>query len=182
MVQTRRDFLKQTAALSAASYLGMILPFNNGGVALAADDTTWHRGSCRLCGAGCRLELGVKNGLPTALRGIPESRTNLGFLCMKGMHFWKVMNHADRLTTPLYRAKKSDKFKKISWDEALNIAADKFAGAVKEHGSNSVAYYGSGQALTEETYLFQKVFRGGLQTNNIEGNPRLCMASAVGGT
>ncbi len=181
MVQTRRDFLKRTAALSAASYLGMLLPFNNAGEALAADDTVWHRGSCRLCGTGCRLELGVKNGLPTALRGVPESRTNMGFLCMKGMLFWKVMNHADRLTTPLYRAKKSDKFKKISWDEAMNIAADKFAGAVKEHGPNSVAYYGSGQALTEETYFFQKIFRGGLQTNNVDGNPRLCMASAVGG-
>ncbi|MBV5328502.1 MAG: molybdopterin-dependent oxidoreductase [Chlorobium sp.] len=181
MVQTRRDFLKRTAALSAASYLGIILPFNNPGNALAADSTTWHRGSCRLCGAGCRLELGVTNGLPTALRGIPQSRTNLGFLCMKGMHFWKVMNHKDRLTTPLYREKKTDKFKKISWEQALEIAAQKFAGAIKEHGPNSVAYYGSGQALTEETYLFQKIFRGGLKSNNVEGNPRLCMASAVGG-
>ncbi|MCG2744044.1 MAG: molybdopterin-dependent oxidoreductase, partial [Desulfobacteraceae bacterium] len=181
MVQTRRDFLKRTAALSAASYLGMLLPFQDVDNALAADETAWHRGSCRLCGVGCRLELGVKNGLPVALRGVPQSRTNMGYLCMKGMHFWKLMNHPERLTTPLYRAKKSDKFKKISWDEAMDIAADKFAGAVKEHGNDSVAYYGSGQALTEETYLFQKIFRGGLQTNNVEGNPRLCMASAVGG-
>lgn len=181
MVQSRREFLKRTAALSAAAYVGMSLPFKGEGLANAASDTVWHRGSCRLCGVGCRVELGVKNGNPVALRGVPKSRTNYGYVCMKGMHFWKVMNHADRLTTPLYRAKKTDKFKAISWDKALDIAAEKFASAVKEHGNDSVAYYGSGQALTEETYFFQKMFRGGLQTNNVEGNPRLCMASAVGG-
>ena len=181
MVQSRREFLKRTAALSAASYVGMNLPFREEGLARAAGDTVWHRGSCRLCGVGCRVELGVKDGNPVALRGVPKSRTNYGYVCMKGMHFWKVMNHAERLTTPLYRARKTDKFQAISWDKALEIAADKFASAVKEHGNDSVAYYGSGQALTEETYFFQKMFRGGLQTNNVEGNPRLCMASAVGG-
>ncbi len=181
MTQTRREFLKKTAALTAASYIGMNLPFSDTDIAQAADTTTWHRGSCRLCGVGCRVELGVKGGVPVAIRGVPEARTNFGFLCMKGMHFWKVMNHKERLNTPLYRAKKTDKFKPVSWEEALDIAAEKFASAVKDHGNDSVAYYGSGQALTEETYFFQKIFRGGLQTNNVEGNPRLCMASAVGG-
>ncbi|MCD6390189.1 MAG: nitrate reductase, partial [Desulfobulbaceae bacterium] len=181
MSQTRREFLKRTAALSAASYIGMNLPTEKMGLAQAADVDSWHRGSCRLCGVGCRLELGVKNGNPVALRGVPESRTNFGYVCMKGMKFWKFMQHKDRLTKPLYRAKKTDKFKEISWDEALDIAAEKFADSVTKHGNDSVAYYGSGQAQTEETYLFQKVFRGGLQTNNVEGNPRLCMASAVGG-
>lgn len=71
--------------------------------------------------------------------------------------------------------------KEVSWDEALDIMAEEFASTVKKYGSDAVAYYGSGQALTEETYLFQKIFRAGLRTNNVEGNPRLCMASAVGG-
>jgi len=181
MAQTRREFLKKTAALSAASYVGMNLPFDRIGLARAEEGITWHPGSCRLCGTGCRVELGVKDGRPVGLRGIAESRTNFGYLCMKGMHFWKCMRHPDRLKKPLYRAKKSEPFKEISWDEALDIAAGRFADAVKAHGHDSVAYYGSGQALTEETYLFQKVMRGGLQTNNVEGNPRLCMASAVGG-
>lgn len=181
MAQTRREFLKKTAALSAASYVGMNLPYERIGVAEAADVQSWHRGACRLCGAGCRVELGVKNGKPVALRGIPDSRTNFGYVCMKGMLFYKCMRHPDRLTRPLYREKKTGKFREISWDKALDIAASKFADTVKKDGSNAVGYYGSGQALTEETYLFQKVFRGGLQTNNVEGNPRLCMASAVGG-
>ena len=180
---SRREFLKRTAALTAASYVGINLPFKNENTSQASDADSWHKGTCRLCGAGCRLELGVKNGKAVALRGISDSRTNYGYLCMKGMLFYKLMgyNNPDRLKKPLYRKSKKEPFKEISWDEALNIAAKEFAKAVKNHGNNSVAYYGSGQALTEETYLFQKIFRGGLRTNNVEGNPRLCMASAVGG-
>lgn len=181
MVQSRREFLKRTAALSAASYVGMNLPVDNKNSALADDGIDWHPGSCRLCGVGCRVELGVKAGKPVGLRGIGEARTNFGYICMKGMYFWKCMGHKDRLTKPLYREKKTDTFKEISWDKALDIAATKFAESVQAKGNDSVAYYGSGQSLTEETYLFQKVMRGGLQTNNVEGNPRLCMASAVGG-
>ncbi len=181
MAQTRRDFLKKTAALSAASYVGVNLPFDDSCVAGAEEGITWHPGTCRLCGSGCRLELGVKNGDPVGLRGIPEARTNFGYLCMKGMLFWKCMRHPERLTRPLYREKKTEPFREISWDRALDIAAARFADTVKKHGNDAVAYYGSGQALTEETYLFQKIMRGGLQTNNVEGNPRLCMASAVGG-
>lgn len=178
---SRREFIKRTAALTAASYVGMNLPFDLGERCLAADTDRWVRGTCRLCGVGCRLELGIRNGKAVALRGVPESRTNFGYVCMKGMLFYKLMDHPERLTKPLYRARKDQPFKEISWDKALDVAAKEFAGAVKTHGNDSVAYYGSGQALTEETYLFQKVMRGGLQTNNVEGNPRLCMASAVGG-
>ncbi|NLZ17835.1 MAG: nitrate reductase [Desulfobulbaceae bacterium] len=180
MKQSRRDFLKTSAALSAASYLGVQLP-DTVSSALAAEGDSWHRGTCRLCGVGCRVELGVRSGKPFAIRGVADARTNYGFLCMKGMYFWHCIGHTDRLTHPLYRAKKSEAFKQISWDEALDIAATAFADVVKTHGSDAVAYYGSGQCLTEETYLFQKIMRGGLKTNNVEGNPRLCMASAVGG-
>ncbi len=179
---TRREFIKRTAALTAASCAGISLSLPAvEGEAQAADADRWVPGTCRLCGSGCRLELGVKDGKPVALRGITDAKTNFGFLCMKGMLFYKIMTHKDRLTRPLYRKSKKEPFKEISWEQALDIAAKEFAKAVKQHGYNSVAYYGSGQALTEETYLFQKIMRGGLRTNNVEGNPRLCMASAVGG-
>ena len=177
---TRREFLKHMAAITAASMVGMNLSLK-GEKAQAAQVDGWHRGTCRFCGVGCRVELGVKNGKPVAIRGVPQAKTNFGFLCMKGMLFYKLMGHPERLKKPLYRASKRQPFKEVSWEEALDIAAKKFAEAVKKHGPNSVAYYGSGQALTEETYIFQKVFRAGLRTNNVEGNPRLCMASAVGG-
>ncbi len=175
----RRDFLKKMAAITAASMVGMNLKIEGARAQETAD--RWVRGTCRFCGVGCRVELGIKNGKPVAIRGVPDSKTNFGFLCMKGMLFYKIMYHPDRLKKPLYRERKDQPFREISWEEALDIAAKKFAEAVKKYGPNSVAYYGSGQALTEETYLFQKIFRAGLRTNNVEGNPRLCMASAVGG-
>ncbi|HHI98133.1 MAG TPA: twin-arginine translocation signal domain-containing protein, partial [Thermodesulfatator atlanticus] len=181
MALTRREFLKRTAALTAASLAGINLPFKLEKEARAADADKWVRGTCRFCGVGCRVELGLKDGRPVAIRGVSQSRTNFGFLCMKGMLFYQLMTHPDRLKKPLYRASKKEKFREISWEEALDIAAEKFAEAVQKYGPNSVAYYGSGQALTEETYIFQKVMRAGLRTNNVEGNPRLCMASAVGG-
>jgi len=181
MSLTRREFIKKSAALTAASYVGLNLPFENKGMAQGEEAEKWVRGTCRFCGVGCRMDLGVKNGKAVALRGVADSRTNLGYVCMKGMLFYKLIGHPERLTKPLYRTRKDQPFKEISWDQALDIAAREFAKAVKEHGNDSVAYYGSGQAQTEETYLFQKIFRAGLQTNNVEGNPRLCMASAVGG-
>ncbi|MEZ0328904.1 MAG: molybdopterin oxidoreductase family protein [Dissulfuribacterales bacterium] len=178
---TRREFIKRSAAITAASFVGMNLPFKMDRAFAEAEADKWVRGTCRLCGTGCRVDLGLKNGKPVVIRGVADSRTNLGYLCMKGMLFYKVMGHPDRLKKPLYRAKKTDKFKEIPWDQALDIAAKEFAKAVKANGNDSVAYYGSGQAQTEETYLFQKVFRAGLRTNNVEGNPRLCMASAAVG-
>lgn len=181
MSLTRRDFIKRSAALTAASYVGINLPFAHQNVAQAVDADKWVRGTCRLCGVGCRLEIGVHNGRPVALRGVPKARTNFGYLCMKGMLFYKIMQHPERLKVPLYRARKDQPFREISWDDALDIAAKEFADAVRKYGNDSTAYYGSGQCQTEETYLFQKVMRGGLKTNNVEGNPRLCMASAVGG-
>ena len=180
MAISRRDFIKRSAAIAAASMVGLKLPKELEAQGMPEVDK-WVRGTCRFCGVGCRVEMGVKNGKPVAIRGVPQAKTNFGFLCMKGMLFYKFIRHPDRLVKPLYRKKKTEPFKEISWDKALDIAASEFAKAVKKYGPNSVAYYGSGQALTEETYLFQKIFRGGLRTNNVEGNPRLCMASAVGG-
>jgi nitrate reductase (cytochrome) len=75
------------------------------------------------------VELGVKNGVPFGLRGVAESRTNYGYLCMKGMHFWKCMGHKDRLKKPLYRAKKSDPSRRSAGIKALDIAAEQFAEA-----------------------------------------------------
>jgi nitrate reductase NapA len=204
----RRDFLKKSAALTAASLVGVNLKIKADGVstfeASAGENLAqipeevkrspaykkegnieWVRGVCRFCGTGCKVWLGLKNGKPAIIRGEKHSQINFGFLCMKGMLFYKLFRHPDRLTQPLYRKKKDEPFKPISWNEALNIIADEMIKAMKKgewtpFGWSGIAYYGSGQALTEETYLFQKLFRC-IGTNHVEGNPRLCMASAVGG-
>ena len=171
---TRRDFLRCAAASSALMAIG-------GPLAFAATDQPvdkWVKGVCRFCGTGCGVMVGVKNKRAVTVKGDPNNH-NGGFLCLKGALMTPIIYAKERLTQPLIR--KNGQLVEASWDEALDLTASKFKDAIKKDGPQSVAYYGSGQALTEETYLASKIFKAGLKSNNVEGNPRLCMASAVGG-
>ncbi len=172
---TRREFLKYTAASSAFMAIGGPLAF-----AASKDQTVdhWVKGVCRFCGTGCGVMVGVKNKKVVTVKGDPNNH-NAGFLCLKGALMTPIIYAKERITEPLIR--KNGKLVPATWDEALNLTASKFKEAIKKYGPTSVAYYGSGQALTEETYLASKIFKAGLKCNNVEGNPRLCMASAVGG-
>lgn len=176
MTMTRREMLKYSAALAAASAIGLELPFAKD--AAAAEPDQWVKSVCRYCGAGCGVYVGVKGGKVVAVKG-DKDNWNKGFLCLKGNFLPAILYAGDRLKYPLLR--KGDTFVRISWDEAMNIMVDKFSSSVQKNGPNSVAFYGSGQAYTEESYFINKVFKGGLGTNNIDGNPRLCMASAAVG-
>ena len=175
MSVSRRRFLVGTAAASALAALArpgqVIAAAGEGGLA-------WTKGVCRYCGTGCGLYKGVLNGKLVAVKGDKDNH-NRGFLCLKGFLLPQILYDKDRLTHPLIRRK--GKLVKATWEEALDLIARKFSEAVKKHGPDAVAFYGSGQAYTEESYAANKLFRAGFRTNNIEGNPRLCMASAVGG-
>ncbi len=177
---TRREMIKLSAASFAAAALN--IPVN--GKAQAQDQPIevdkWIKGACRFCGTGCGVYLGVRNGKIVGIRGNPEAVTNFGFLCVKGFKGYMSMYHPDRLLYPQIR-KKDGTFKKITWDEALDTVANKFTELQMKHGKDAVAYYGSGQCMTEESYTFNKLWKGGFSSNMVEGNPRLCMASAVGG-
>lgn len=179
MSLTRRTFLKASVATAAAASVGITLP-KKAEAAGGADVDRWVKGACRFCGTGCGVYVGVKGGKVVAVKGNPDAKTNFGFLCVKGFLAYKCMYHPDRLTDPMIR-QKDGSFKKASWDEALDLVAKKFKYLHKKYGKDSVAYYGSGQATTEESYTFNKLFKGGFGSNMVEGNPRLCMASAVGG-
>jgi len=174
---TRRNFLKASVATAAAASIGVSLPKK---AEAATDVDKWVKGACRFCGTGCGVYVGVKGGKVVAIKGNPDAKTNFGFLCVKGFLAYKCMYHPDRITDPMIR-QKDGTFKKVSWDKALDYVANKFKYLHKRHGKDAVAYYGSGQALTEESYTFNKMFKGGFGSNMVEGNPRLCMASAVGG-
>lgn len=173
MSLSRRDFIKQIAAMSALAALGVP------GKARASDGMdTWVKAVCRYCGTGCGVMVGVKDGKVVTVKGDPNNH-NKGLLCLKGALLAPVIYAKDRITEPLIR--RNGKLEPASWDEALDLTARKFKESIAAHGPESVGYYGSGQALTEETYLASKIFKAGLKSNNVEGNPRLCMASAVGG-
>lgn len=173
---SRRNFLQSTAAASALAAIGD--PRGVSEVMAAPAETNWVKGVCRYCGTGCGVYMGVRDGRVTEVIGDKENH-NAGYLCLKGALLPQIMNAPDRLKTPLIR--RNGKLKPASWDEAMDLVARRFGEAIDTDGPDSVAFYGSGQALTEETYCANKLFKAGIRTNNVEGNPRLCMASAVGG-
>jgi nitrate reductase NapA len=173
---TRRQLLKYSAALAAASAIGLELPLPK--ALEAAHAEKWVKGVCRFCGAGCGVYAGVSKGKVVAVQG-DKDNWNKGFLCIKGYYLPAILYASDRAKYPLLR--KGGTFVRISWKEAMDLMADKFADSIKKNGPHSVAFYGSGQAYTEESYFMNKFFKGGLGTNNIDGNPRLCMASAAVG-
>jgi nitrate reductase NapA len=172
MSLSRRDFLKASAAASALASLG--LPNST----LAAEGEKWVKSVCRYCGTGCGLYVGVKDGKVFAVKGDDQNH-NRGLLCLKGFLLPQIMDAPDRLRRPLVR--KDGKLVPASWDEAMGLVARRFQEAIAAAGPDAVGFYGSGQGLTEETYAANKLFKAGIRTNNVEGNPRLCMASAVGG-
>ncbi len=173
---SRREFIKATAATTVAAVASGAMTSLD---AAPADPTVWHKSVCRFCGTGCGVKVGVRGGRVVALRGDPEHPTTKGLVCAKALFLPKIVHAKDRLQYPMIR--KNGKLERATWDEAMTLVAEKFADSIKKNGADSVAYYGSGQALSEESYLANRLFKGGIGTNNVEGNPRLCMASAVGG-
>ncbi|HGY56527.1 MAG TPA: twin-arginine translocation signal domain-containing protein [Caldithrix abyssi] len=178
MTVSRREFLKTSAAATAAASIGVnLLPGmkNN----LFAGQVEWHKSVCRYCGTGCGVMVGTKDGKVVAVKGDKENTINRGHLCVKAFYLPKAVNSKTRLKHAMI--KKNGKFEKVTVDEALDFVAKKFNEIRQKHGANALAFYGSGQAETEETYMANKLWKGCIGTNNMEGNPRLCMASAVGG-
>jgi len=173
---TRRQLLKYSAAIAAASAIGLELPLPD--KVDAAHVEKWVKTVCRYCGAGCGVYAGVDKGRVVAVKG-DKDNWNKGFLCIKGYYLPPILYSADRAKYPMLN--KGGKFVRISWKEAMDLMTEKFADSIKKHGVHSVAFYGSGQAYSEESYFMNKLFKGGLGTNNIDGNPRLCMASAAVG-
>ncbi|RMG04894.1 MAG: twin-arginine translocation signal domain-containing protein [Nitrospirae bacterium] len=171
---SRRDFIKASAAATALAMAGVPVK------AVAEPSIKYGRAQCRFCGTGCTVLAGVKNGRVVAVKGDADSPINFGRLCMKGYSLPHIMYGEDRLTKPLVR-QKDGSYKEVSWDYALDLVADRFAELIKTHGPDSVAWYGSGQNTTQEAFAANKLFKGIIGTANVEGNPRLCMASAVGG-
>ena len=177
---SRRNFLKASALTAAAAAIG-VEPLHKSSVLAAAvqESVVWYKSVCRFCGVGCGVMLGVKDGKPFGIKGDKECPVNKGLLCVKGFYLHRMITAKNRLLHPLVR--KNGKLEKASWDEAMDLVASRFKEILEKDGPNALAYYGSGQAQTEETYLAQRLFKGYIGTNNADGNPRLCMASAVGG-
>ena len=186
--QTRRDFMRASAAAATAAAAGIPLPSGAQNVVMdaASSELRWSKAPCRFCGVGCGVNVAVKGGRVVATHGDPEAEVNRGVNCVKGYFLSKIMYGQDRLTTPLLRMRggqyhKDGDFTPISWDQAFDIMAQKWKQALREKGPSAIGMFGSGQWTVWEGYAAVKMMKAGFRSNNLDPNARHCMASAVQG-
>ncbi|MCW5232370.1 nitrate reductase [Verminephrobacter eiseniae] len=143
------------------------------------------RSTCPYCGVGCGVIIDSDGAQITAVRGDPAHPANFGRLCTKGMTLHLTasspITRQTRLLQPMHRAHRADAPQPLSWDAALDLAAGKIADSIEKHGPEAIAFYVSGQLLTEDYYVFNKLAKGLIGSNHIDSNSRLCMSSAVAG-
>lgn len=138
--------------------------------------------TCSYCGVGCGVLVHKQSELELKIEGDPSHPANRGMLCSKGMNLnYSLLDRSDRLKFPMMRNDKFSPQIRTDWESALNRVSQDFKRIIQEHGPDSVGFYVSGQLLTEEYYVVNKLAKGFLGTNNIDTNSRLCMSSAVVG-
>ena len=143
------------------------------------------RSTCPYCGVGCGVIIESSGSQITGVRGDPDHPANFGRLCTKGstLHLTAtaVVTQQTRLLQPMKRLQRNTPPQAVGWDAALTQASEGFARIIRDHGPDAVGFYVSGQLLTEDYYVFNKLAKGLIGTNNIDTNSRLCMSSAVAG-
>src|SRR5437764_800310 len=143
--------------------------------ALRAVSTT-----CPYCGVGCGV-LATPDGTGgAAVSGDPEHPANLGRLCSKGSALGETLGLENRLLYPMIRCGKGN-MERVAWSDALDHVANRFQHIIARDGPGAVAFYLSGQLLTEDYYVANKLMKGFLGSANVDTNSRLCMSSTVAG-
>ncbi|MBO0905548.1 nitrate reductase [Jiella sonneratiae] len=141
----------------------------------AAPTATTVRTTCAYCGVGCGVLATPREDGSVAIAGDPEHPANFGRLCSKGSALGETLQLEGRLLHPAHNGARTD------WDTALDLVARRFSETIAAHGPDSVAFYVSGQLLTEDYYVANKLMKGFIGSANIDTNSRLCMASSVAG-
>ncbi|HEX5805952.1 MAG TPA: molybdopterin-dependent oxidoreductase, partial [Macromonas sp.] len=143
------------------------------------------RSTCPYCGVGCGVIIESVGTRIVNVQGDPDHPANFGRLCTKGSTLHLTASPAIaqqvRLLQPMQRLQRGSAPQALAWDGALDLAADRFADVIRRHGPDAVGFYVSGQLLTEDYYVFNKLVKGLIGSNNIDTNSRLCMSSAVAG-
>ena len=165
---------------------------------MTSSQQEWIKSTCAYCGVGCGIEARPTSSGKLEIRGDKQHPSNYGKLCTKGAALGNTVTPIGRMLHPTLVASRSGKaaekaesseklaqagndHQTVEWDEATQLIADKFAQTIKEHGPDSVAFYVSGQLLTEDYYVANKLMKGFIGSGNIDSNSRLCMASSVVG-
>ena len=138
---------------------------------------------CPYCGVGCRITADVVGERIVNITADKQAVPNYGMLCQKGATLKSpgIWDASGRLKYPMMRRRRDEPLRRATWDEVAEFIAERLHAIRAEHGRDACAFYGSGQLDTEASYVFNKLFKGSLGTNNMDTNSRLCMSSAVSG-
>lgn len=145
------------------------------------------RSTCPYCGVGCQVDLHVKDGHIFRVDAPFDTAPNYGMLCVKGRFGVDYVQHRSRLRHPLIRVNTDEPrsakpvWREASWDEALDLVAERLGDIVENHGGDAIATYACAKSTNEDNYLFQKYVRAVLGTNNVDHCARLCHAGSVTG-
>src|SRR5579862_2560856 len=137
----------------------------------------WVQSACVMCSNGCGMDIGVKDGKIVGVRGRAVDRVNKGRLGPKGLYSWEANASKDRLTTPLVR--KNGQLVPASWDEAMDLIVKKTRESSEALSNHSIGFYTTGQLFLEEYYTLAVIGKAGLNTLQMDGNTRLCTATAA---
>ncbi len=137
----------------------------------------WVQSCCVLCSNGCACDIGVKDGRIVGVRGRADDRVNRGRLGPKGLHAWEANQSPDRLTKPLIRH--GGKLLQATWDEAMGLIVERSGEILRKYTGNAIGIYSTGQLFIEEYYTLAILGKAGLGTPHMDGNTRLCTATAA---
>jgi assimilatory nitrate reductase catalytic subunit len=137
------------------------------------------RTTCAYCGVGCGVLATPDGNGSAAISGDPDHPANLGRLCSKGSALGETLGLESRLLHPMIRGKGA--MQRVDWSDALDHVAHRLQHIIARDGADSVAFYLSGQMLTEDYYVANKLMKGFIGSANVDTNSRLCMASSVAG-
>ena len=133
------------------------------------------RTTCPYCGVGCGVLVSKEKDGTIIVKGDPDHPANFGRICSKGTALAETIGLEGRILEPRITGRQ------VNWDEASQTIAGRFKDTIAKHGPNSIAFYVSGQLLTEDYYVANKLIKGFIGTSNIDTNSRLCMSSSVAG-
>ncbi|MDQ6693429.1 MAG: nitrate reductase [Chloroflexota bacterium] len=137
----------------------------------------WVQSACVLCSNGCGLDIGVRDGRIVGVRGRAVDRVNHGRLGPKGLNGWEANNSPDRLKAPLVR--RGDNLVETTWDEAMSILVGQSKEIMEKYTAGAIGFYNTGQMFIEEYYTLGVIGKAGLGTPHMDGNTRLCTATAA---
>jgi formate dehydrogenase major subunit len=130
--------------------------------------------TCAYCGVGCTFKAEMRGEEVVRMVPYKDGKANHGHSCVKGRFAWGYATHRDRITTPMIRAKITDPWREVSWEEAIAYTASEFKRIQAKHGKDSIGGITSSRCTNEETYLVQKLVRAGFGNNNVDTCARVC--------